>query len=237
MYYFRELNSKDPSKIQFYDKKVNLVDKVLNKIYSFGNKYNFSRHAALLISSDSFYPVVKDKNIQGQIIKILRAYQQEIYYQLKQKGTLTSQDEILGLQESFNFFNTSPTNKDFPEIQSITLKEVTPGEIAVSAAYAKEFMIKEGDDLGQILREGANFFRKRLPLLSDISDDLNPDQYDAVLLDKLGNQIVVKVVKPNEIWNPVDENGESLFYEDEEGVDRQSINVLYNGNTICSNKD
>lgn len=238
MYYFRELNSKDPSKIQFYDKKINLVDKVLNKIYSFGNKYNFSRHAALLINSDSFYPVVKDKNIQGQIIKILRAYQQEIYYQLKQKGTLTSQDEILGLQESFNFFsNTSPTNKDFPEIQSITFKEVTPGEIAVSAAYAKEFMIKEGDDLGQILKEGANFFRKRLPLLSDISNDLNPDQYDAVLLDKLGNQIVVKVVKPNEIWNPVDENGESLFYEDEEGVDRQSINVLYNGNTICSNKD
>lgn len=238
MYYFREINAKEPgkrSKIQFLDRKLNLIDKVLNKVLNFGNKYNFSRNANLIFNTPEFDPMNTDKTTQGQILKILRAYQQEIYYQLKQKGTLTSNDEILGDQEAFNLWNAL-TGERFG-LQTLTFKECTPGEIAVSAAYAKEFMIKEGDDLGQILREGANFFRRRLPLLSDISDDLNPDQYDAVLIDKLGNQTVVKVVKPDEIWNPVDENGEPLFYEDGEGVDRQAINVLYNGNKICSNED
>lgn len=237
MYYFREISAKEPaerSKIQFLDEKLNLIDKVLNKVLNFGNKYNFSRNANLIFTPE-FDPMNTDKTTQGQILKILRAYQQEIYYQLKQRGTLTSNDEILGDQEAFNIWDA--LTGDRFGLQSITFKECTPGEIAVSAAYAKEFMIRESDDLGQILKEGANFFRRRLFKLNDVSQDLNSNQYDAVLIDKLGNQTVVKVVKPDEVWNPVDENGEPLFYEDGEGVNRQAVNVLYNGYEICSNDD
>ena len=234
-YYFREINAKDKSKVQFLDKKLALIQKVFDRILRFNNKYNFSRNANLIFGTPGFDPMSTDKDTQGKLLKILRAYQQEIYYQFKQKGTLTSDDEILGDQDAFNIWD--PITGERIGKQTLTFKEVTPGEIAVSAAYAKEFMIKEGDDLGQILKEGANFFRRRLFNLNNVSEDLNPDQYDAVLLDKLGNQTVVKVVKPDEIWNPVDENGEPLFYEDNEGVDRQAVNVLYNGNKICSNED
>lgn len=222
MYYYRELNGKK-GVVEFAESKQRLIDKVLNKIRSFGNEYNFSRH--LLAMPNDLSP----KEEQKQILKILRLYQQEIIFQLKENGQLTSEDAILGRQDAFEIGGTNN--------QRIKLDKVTPGEIAISAAYAKQYHLREGDDLGVVLEQGERFFRERLDALPEVSEDFRRDQYDAVALDDLGNQIIIKVVPPGTIWETVDENGDSLFVEDGEFLDRRTADVYYKGDRICSNDD
>ncbi len=228
MYYYRELcNPK--LKVTFEEKKQALVKKVFDKIDSLGYKYQFSvkyKELQQLIKDG----IIDSSEIQKRKLLILRAYQQEILFQLKQKGFLTSNDEILGFQDAFLNNHNAPAS-----VQTISFKEVTPGEIAISAAYAKEFLLKEGDDLGLILKEGFKFFEKRLKTVA--KHNLNRELYDAVLLDDAGNQTIVKIVKSGEIWNPTDSDGDTLFIEDNEGVDKTGINVKYKGAKICSIED
>lgn len=228
MYYYREKhNSK--LKVKFEKKKQDLIDKVFEKIDSLGYKYQFSakyKELQQLINDGT----IDSSEIQKRKLLILRAYQQEILFQLKQKGFLTSNDEILGEQDAFLVDHNAPAS-----VQTITFKEVTPGEIAISAAYAKEFLLKEEDDLALILKEGFKFFEKRLKTIA--KHNLNKELYDAVLLDYTGNQTIVKIVKPGETWNPTDDDGDNLFIEDNEGVDKTGINAKYKGAKICSIED
>lgn len=220
MYYYRELNGKKGN-VEFAEMKQALINKVLNKIKSFGNEYNFSRQL-LAMPAD-----ISAGDQQKTILKVLRNYQQEIIFQLKEKGQLTSEDTILGRQDAWETGVESS--------QRIKLDKVSPGEIAISAAYAEQYHLREGDDLGVVLEQGEQFFRDRLDALPAVSDDFSRDQYDAVALDDLGNQIVIKVVPPGTTWETIDENGDSLFIEDGEFLDRRTNDVHYQGSFICSN--
>lgn len=220
MYYYRELNSKKGN-VEFAEIKQDLINKVLNKIKSFGNEYNFSRQL-LAMPTD-----ISAEDQQKIILKVLRNYQQEIIFQLKEKGQLTSEDTILGRQDAWETGVESS--------QRIKLDKVSPGEIAISAAYAEQYRLREGDDLGVVLEQGEQFFRDRLDALPVVSDDFKQDQYDAVALDDLGNQIIIKVVPPGTTWETIDENGDSLFIEDGEFLDRRTNDVHYQGSFICSN--
>lgn len=235
MFYYRELTNSKMNP-QYKIKKQALVDKVFAKILSFGNKYQFSRKLQNLVKAHEETNAklkekerkpfnVYDPNVSKQMILIFREYQQEIYRQFKLHKKLTKNDEILGDQEAF------ASNLDW----EIKFNQIDAGEIAISAAYAKEFNLEEGDDLGEILDQGVSFFEKRIKQKVDPSIFANKSDYDLILTDNLGNQTLVKINKGD--WSPVGDDGNCLFVETSEEVEKQPVNTTYKGRKICSNEE
>ena len=227
MFYFKEL-SNPKANPEFIEEKKALVMKVLEKIYSFGDKkYRFSRELYRLYGKHLKENFTFQNNPNAaEILFILRDYQQEIYRQFKLRKVLTANDEILGEQDAFR------KNKNW----ALKFNQVDAGEIAISAAYAKELHLEEGDDLGEIQRKGSSFFADRINKNYDPSNYVDSEDWDLVLTNNLGEQVLVKI-NSNKKWSPVGENGESLFSETSEGVERQANSTFYNGAKICSNED
>lgn len=224
LFYFRELSNKKVNP-EFTEKKRKIVLKVLRKIASFGNKYRFSRKLNELYAKLDEDFMFVENNHAAEILFILRDYQQEIYRQFKLHKSLTKDSEILGDQDFL------PSNLAW----KLTFNQVDPGEIAISAAYAKELHLEEGDDLGEIMRKGTSFFYDRLEQNYDPNLFAESKDWDVALVNDLGEQVLVKIDDGS--WNPLGEDGLPLFHETSEGVDRRATSTFYNGAKICSNEE
>lgn len=235
MYYYREFIGKKfkLSKIKFAEDKIALIKKVWPVVSaSFKTGEQNVRYKKFLksqiIPNDGFLPpdaltdssgIREDKHLQKMVLLVMQDYQQEIMNALGSRQTGSSDSINIPMQVAFG-------GLDFGSKQdtvSIKRTKIEAGEIALSAAYAKQLLLRPGDDVGEILQKGPAFFEKRLSNKSEIR--LNNDEYDLILYRNDGTPVVVKIGKF--------QNNERVFINDDY-IEKGVTKVLYKGSELCN---
>lgn len=112
--------------------------------------------------------------------------------------------------------------------------ETEPAQIIMGRNYAKQFGLKQGDEIADILEEGSKFFYNRLSARYDVPKNVHDNLYDAVLYAQDGKKILVKYSNQEDatqLFNQINNDsdycqitegnsfkivGDSVYYNDQE---------------------
>lgn len=215
--------------IAFSNGEVNFINKVLEKILNLDPKkyrYVSSLKNAINAQGVDLYTFIKQPKNSKIIVKTLMAYNQTVMSMFHKHPKIdASNDEwntVVGWQRSFALFTDMAPGSINYSIQS---NGVSPGECAMSPAYARMYGIRPTDDLGEILKPSNglninfNFFKNRLIENSTVS--ASNDKYDIRLRSNDGQTVLLKV------GNGQIEDKNVVFSD--EGLDLTGRYVVYNG--------